>query len=151
MALAEQRQIVADEAPELYPGLGDTAGMARLDRELALADLETGTFLTGSALRDKAVALMACHVLTLRRRNEGATAGSSGAGGAITSEKEGDLERSHGSTDVGEAAGPFASTSFGLELLRLRAGQVLTPMTRINEADMDVLAAFDASLSRSGW
>ena len=63
-----------------------------------------------------AVALRMAHELTLQAT---ATSGRGGAGGAITSEREGDLARSYAPPAGYNATSALGQTSYGLRLLGL--------------------------------
>lgn len=70
-------------------------------------------------IRPIAIAYLTAHMYTLSLRN--------GAGGNVTSEKEGDLARSYG-TSMSDS--PYGSTSYGQEFERLKRMFIFKPMTR---------------------
>ncbi|HCU25443.1 MAG TPA: hypothetical protein DF383_10540 [Deltaproteobacteria bacterium] len=78
---------------------------------------------------DFGVILLTCHMLKLKKANDASSA--SGAIGAVTSEKVGDLARSYGSiASAGGSTDPssLGITNYGQEFLRLRRSLVITPM-----------------------
>lgn len=95
MAAVDLIQIVA---PEL-------AGNANLNGAITMAE---GQVAANHCQRESAVAYLAAHILTI--------AGRGGTGGAVTSETEGSLSRSFGSTGSTDGLG---STSYGQEVQRL--------------------------------
>lgn len=102
-------EILEAIAPELK---GDENLIAHVN----LADQETGKVFGDS--RDHAVALLAAHTLTLSKRG--------GSGGPVTGESEGSLSRSYGGI---QGASQLDSTSYGMELNRLRRSHIFAART----------------------
>jgi len=98
---------------------------ARVNSLITLATEQTGSVF-GTRTND-AIALLVLHWLALDARNGG---GVGGAGGAITSETEGQLSRSYGGGMINNNDNELASTSWGLELLRLRNTMIMTARNR---------------------
>lgn len=100
--------------PELTPE--STEGMARLDLFLNLAGKRINRCAYGE-LADFAQQLMAAHMLALSGR------GGSGAVGAVTSERVGDLQVTYAATMGGAAGqGSLSSTTYGAQLEELSHG-----------------------------
>lgn len=95
---------------------------ATISALLSISETQTGT--AYGANRNTAVALLALHWLALQERGRG------GAAGQITSETEGDLSRSYAATasSSGSSDAGIASTSWGLELKRLRKASFVSGM-----------------------
>lgn len=68
-----------------------------------------------------AITLYAAHLLTLANR------GATGAVGAVTSEKVGELSRNFGSA-VGGENDELAQTPYGMMIMQLRRGILFTPI-----------------------
>lgn len=68
-----------------------------------------------------AIILYTAHLLTLANR------GTTGAAGAVTSEKVGELQRSYGSGVDGQTD-ELAQTPYGMMLMQLRRGILFTPI-----------------------
>jgi len=90
-----------------------------IDVHIELASMECDASLWGATYQ-RAVALLAAHSLTITERN--AESGTAGAGsGAVTSRKAGDLSITYGAAlGVISSDATYATTSYGLEFLRLR-------------------------------
>jgi len=97
---------------------------ARVNSLITLSTEQTGSVF-GTRTND-AIALLVLHWLALDARNGG---GVGGAGGAITSETEGQLSRSYGGGMINNN-NELASTSWGLELLRLRNTMIFSARNR---------------------
>lgn len=109
--MAASPQTVRDIAPELA-----TEPEARLQTFLDFAALSINSSVWG-AKADFAQALLAAHYLTMANRG--------GAGGALTSEKVGDLSRSYGQLEGAEL---YGATAYGMQYVQLRKTLVITPM-----------------------
>lgn len=68
-----------------------------------------------------AIILYTAHLMSLANR------GATGAAGAVTSEKVGELSRNYGSA-VGGEDDELAQTSYGMMLMQLRRGILFTPI-----------------------
>lgn len=68
-----------------------------------------------------AIILYTAHLLTLANR------GATGAAGAVTSEKVGELSRNYGSA-VGAENDELAQTPYGMMLMQMRRGILFTPI-----------------------
>ena len=99
---------------------------ARITTLITLATEQTGSVF-GTRTTD-AVALLVLHWLALGSRNAGGA--GAGVGGAITSETEGQLSRSYGGGMINNNSNELASTSWGLELLRLRNTMIISVRNR---------------------
>ncbi len=86
------------------------AAKGNLDDMIVLAESKLSEDTFGDHYNE-AVALLVLHLYTVDARG--------GAGGAVTSEKEGQLARSYASTDSSIA---YASTNYGQELIQLTQG-----------------------------
>ena len=106
--------ILLDIAPEMSSV--DASVRARL---ITYSTYQVG-FKCNTDIKNLAIAYLTAHNYTLSQR--------AGAGGNITSEKEGDLARSFG----GQVSDPTGlnSTSYGMEFLRLKRMFILNPRTR---------------------
>lgn len=85
---------------------------------------------------DRAVALLTAHQLTLQniiRNDENGGAATSITAGAVTSEREGDLQRSYGgvSSSSNAADDLLKKTVYGLQYLALRDLFIVPVMTRM--------------------
>jgi hypothetical protein len=95
---------------------------------IALATTQTGDFGSPDAT-NTAIALLVCHWYALDKRDAGT---GSGIAGSITSESEGELSRSYGSTvGAGARNAALEQTRWGLELLDLRKSAFFLPRTRM--------------------
>ena len=83
---------------------------------LTLAKIQTSATFYG-AKYNMAVALRAAHMLTLRDRAQS----TQGAGGQITSMREGDLAVSYSAASSG-GSGDLSQTSYGMQLQGLKKG-----------------------------
>lgn len=104
------------------------AADALLDDFIAIATDLTSTTAFGDKLY-QAIGLRVMHMMALKVRDE--ESGSSGPGGAITSEKEGDLSRSYGKSSTASDPTDLASTSWGLELKALQRMCIFKPRNRM--------------------
>ncbi len=93
---------------------------ASISALLTIAEGQTGE--AYGANRNTAVALLTLHWLALQERGRG------GAAGQITSETEGDLSRSYAATAASGSDAGLSSTSWGLELKRLRKASYVSGM-----------------------
>lgn len=94
---------------------------------VALMELEVGTEYCTDDLRNKAIALLTMHWLTLPTDGSGNHSQS----GSILSEKEGDLSRRYGFSSKTSFSDPFLSlTSYGIALMALNKGCFFKPRTR---------------------
>jgi len=105
---------------------------ASLDSERVAAVIAIATGQVGAVFgrnRNLAVAYLAAHMLEIAGDAGGST---SGTGGVVTSEKEGQLARSYG--PIGGAAGAdvtrYDRTVWGQEFVRLRRQHVMGARTR---------------------
>jgi len=113
--MATASEILDAIAPEL-------ASAANKQTHLDLADSQTGSVFGDQY--EHAVALLAAHTLTLAQRSQE----YGGAPGKVSTLQEGQLSATFNTVDVGE--GPLQTTSYGLELLRLRRQYVIGARTR---------------------
>ncbi|MFC3227336.1 DUF4054 domain-containing protein [Marinibaculum pumilum] len=106
--------------PIVAPELADTDPY-RIAGAVELAGGQVGQVF--GAKRDTAIAYLAAHMLTIAKRD--------GAGGVVTSQREGDLAVSFGA--VGGVVGmtELHTTSYGQEFVRLRRATVFGPRTRV--------------------
>lgn len=97
----------------LSPRLVSEAGSDAVDLALSLASSQVSQNVFGG---DYALALanLAAHLLEMRERD--------GAGGAVSSEKEGDLSRSY---SVSSGSDKLEATSYGQEFIRIRTIHVI--------------------------
>ena len=127
MATGTAKQIIAVKSPSF-------ASDTRLDDFIVLAAYYVSESAYGARYQ-YALALIVLHWLTLdAQRGGSSTSSGSGVGGAITSEKEGDLARAFGapSSSKKDADAYWNGTIFGQEFLSLRAHYVLTPHHRVS-------------------
>lgn len=103
---------VIDVAPEL-----ESIDTDRIERFIARAELRLSESFYGD-LYDEAVTYMTAHLLTVSQR------GSSG--GAVQSEKVGDLSRTYATADYDGDS--LSSTAYGQEVIRIRSGLLVTPI-----------------------
>ena len=95
---------------------------------IALMEKEIGNEYSSTDLRNKAIALLTMHNLTIFNSNNNAQ-----ATGTIQSEKEGDLSIKYGFSGKTKFKDDFLSqTQYGLMLLSLNKGQFFKPRTRAN-------------------
>lgn len=106
-------QIVEARAPQFE-------GEPRIESLLTLAEAQTGA--DWRTARNMAVALLVLHWLALEER------GAAASPGAITSESEGQVSRSYGSTGQ---TGALSQTSWGQELTQLRRQTFMGGFTRM--------------------
>jgi len=112
------KQIIQLRAPTFY-------AYAAIDTWIALAEAQVGTG-GNPDLRSMEVALLVCHWLALDLRN------TMGTAGVVTSESEGSLSRSYSVNSSGDAASAyFSQTTWGVELLNLRASTICLPTNRM--------------------
>jgi hypothetical protein len=119
------KQIIAIRAPQHS---ADT----RLDDFIELAEMQTSTCFGDRY--ELAVALRVLHLLTLEdMRGGSATDTGIAIAGTITSESEGQLSRSYGSTaqDAAQKYNSLSCTAYGLELVELIESTMFKPRTRI--------------------
>lgn len=117
-------------APELADVPDDTAAMM-----MDMAEDMVSRKQFGSAY-DRAVLLLTAHYLTLWSRigQEGSAAAASLTAGEVTSEREGDLQRSYGSGASGYTSPTekmLAKTLYGQMFLALRSRHVVSVVTRM--------------------
>lgn len=117
-------------APELADVPDDTAAMM-----MAMAGDMVSRKQFGTAY-DRAVLLLAAHYLTLWKQigQEGSAAAASLTAGEVTSEREGDLQRSYGSGASGYTSPTekmLSKTLYGQMFLALRHRYVVPVMTRM--------------------
>lgn len=91
----------------------------RINDLISLATQQTGAVFGNN--QDDAIALLVLHWLELESRG--------GAGGAISSEKEGDLARTYAISDSGDD--DLKSTKWGLMRLRLQRAYIFGPRNRM--------------------
>jgi len=127
MATGTAAQIIAVKSPSF-------ASDPRLNDFIALAGYHVSQSAYGTRYQ-YALALVVLHWLTLDAQRGGSSSSSgSGVGGAITSEKEGDLARSYGAppSSTKEANAYYGGTIYGQEFLSLRNTCILTPHHRVS-------------------
>jgi hypothetical protein len=95
---------------------------ARIPDLILLATQQTGDIF--GTQKQTAIAYLVLHWLALEQR------GASGAPGPITNEAEGDLSRGYGTSGTG-ISGDLGSTSWGLELKRLRDSTIFAARNRM--------------------
>ena len=121
MSISTAQGIIEARAPQYV-------GDARVSDFIALATLRTGNVF--GEVKQYAIALRVLHMLAVSDRGSSIT----GAGGAITREKEGQLERSYGgssSTSIDEGRFPdLSQTSWGRELIALQNENIIGPRNR---------------------
>lgn len=106
--------LVRQIAPELV-----SESTARIDLFITIAKLRNSESVWGDKY-DYAVALDACHELTMANRT--------GSGGPITSEKVGDLSVGYGSFQSGKNQISYDLTSYGQMYINLRKTLLVTPI-----------------------
>lgn len=106
---------------------------SRINTMLDMASQEIGSEPSLNAMREKAKALLVMHWLTLEQRGNGVSGSAGAAGGAITSETEGSLSRSYGSSGVAlaERYPDLTLTAFGLELIGLYRKTIISVRNRM--------------------
>lgn len=125
MATGTAKQIVALKSPSF-------ASDTRLDDLVTLAQFHVSSGAYGDAYQ-YALALVVCHWLALDGQGGGSsTSSSSGVGGSLKSEREGELQRSYGVPSGADAKSYYSSTTYGQEFLNLRKTRVLTPHSRVS-------------------
>lgn len=98
-----------------------------IDDYIEVAESQTGNNYCGSEMmRNQAVALLACHMMTLDSRS-----GNGGGVGPVTSETEGRLSRSYGIINTEGLDSYLSQTSWGMELINLRKNTMVLPMNRM--------------------
>jgi len=102
---------------------------ARVSKLILLATIQTGDVF--GAQKNDAIALLVLHWLSLENR------GTAAAGGAITSEREGDLGRSYGAAIT---QGDLSQTTWGIQLLSLRKMLIFGPRNRLTTELQDLEA-----------
>lgn len=121
MSISTAQQIIEARAPQY---IGD----ARLSDFIALATLRVGAAF--AEVKQYAIALRVLHMLAIADRGSVVT----GAGGAVSREKEGQLERAYGGSSaasIDEGRYPdLSQTSWGRELIALQNENILGPRNR---------------------
>lgn len=112
--MAADAALVRAIAPELA---GESE--PRIDIFIEIAEGRNAESVWGD-LWEKAVALDACHELTMANR--------SGAGGPINNQKVGDVSVGYGSFKSGKNDVPYDLTSYGQMYLNLRKTILVTPI-----------------------
>lgn len=107
-------QLVKDIAPELT----DESDV-RIDLFIDICKLRNDAGVWGDKY-DYAVALDACHELTMANRR--------GSGGPVTSERVGDLAVGYGSFQAGKLQSPYDMTAYGQMYINLRKTLLVTPI-----------------------
>lgn len=117
-------QIITIRAPQF-------AADTRINDMITLAAQMTSPSAFGTNYQ-LALALRVMHWLALEVRNGGSTGNSgSGTGGALTSEREGQLGRSYSvSSQWADKYSDLTGTQYGLELIGLIRGTILGPRNR---------------------
>jgi hypothetical protein len=110
MSLDSKLQVIAPETKDLTSA----------ERQELLAIASAQCNFGNTAIRELARVYLAAHIYNLSLRG--------GTGGAIASEKEGDLARSYTNTMSGSS---LAQTTYGQEYQRLKNLSILSVQTRI--------------------
>ncbi len=108
----------ADYLRQIAPELGDVS-TERLDFFVDIAKLRNDQTVWGQKY-DYAVALDACHELTLASRG--------GYSGPITQAKVGEISAGYGTFQGGQFQNPYETTSYGIMYLNLRKTILITPI-----------------------
>ena len=108
------------------PALATSPGVESL---ITQADAETTEGYPTTDLRDKAIALLVCHWLTLSKRD----AASTGTTGILIGEKEGGLERTYAAPSSSGKNGidpDLGQTRWGVELYNFQRKYLITIRNR---------------------
>lgn len=123
MATGTAQQIIAVKSPSFAadPRLADFVTLAAFH-------------VTAAAFGDRyqyALALVVLHWLTLDAQHGGSATVSAGGGGAVVSEREGDLQRSYSVPDASSRESYYSTSIYGQEFLALRRGAFFCPSSRL--------------------